>query len=158
MEQTNIGTADNSNSDRRVDSSRWRADVEAADQQARQRAVQSRQEEDEGQLEPPEVAQAAPLQQSETAQADVATDPLWQRWWEIQSNFVDDPRSSVAEAHALVSGIVDRVVHQLQEQRSQLEQSWSNGKDISTEDLRRGLHSYRDFLGRLLAQSGKPRG
>jgi hypothetical protein len=42
---------------------------------------------------------------------------------EIQSNFVDDPRSSVAEAHALVSGMVDRVVQQLQEQLNQLEQS-----------------------------------
>jgi hypothetical protein len=146
MEQTNTQAAGNSNSDRRVDSSRWRADAEAADEQARQRAEQARQEEEE-QLQRPEAAQAAP-----------SSDPVWQRWREIQSNFVDEPRSAVAEAHALVSGIVERAVRQLQEQRSQLEQSWSSNRDISTEDLRCSLQSYREFLGHLLSQSQEPRG
>ena len=157
MEQTNTHAAGNSNSDRRVDSSRWRADAEAADEQARQRAEQARQEEEE-QRQRPEAAQGAPLPEPQLTRAEASSDPIWQRWREIQSNFVDEPRSAVAEAHALVSGIVERVVRQLQEQRSLLEQRWSSNRDISTEDLRRGLHSYREFLVSLLSQSPEPRG
>lgn len=71
---------------------------------------------------------------------------------------MDDPRSSVAEAHALVSGMVDQAVQQLQEQRRQLEQSWSGGADVSTEDLRHDLQRYREFLGRLLSGSRDRRG
>jgi hypothetical protein len=70
---------------------------------------------------------------------------------------VDDPRKAVTEAHALVSGVIDRVVQQLQEQRSQLERGWSSGADTSTEDLRRGLQGYREFLGRLLSRDDIPK-
>lgn len=72
MEQTNTHAPGNSTLDRRVDSSRWRADAEAADEQARQRAAQARREEEQQ------------LQQRESAQPQAAqaeTDPLWQRWW-----------------------------------------------------------------------------
>jgi len=158
MEQTNTHAAGNSNSDRRVDSSRWRADAEAADEQARQRAEQARQEEEGEQLQRPEAAQGAMQREPQLNRAEASSDPVWQRWREIQSNFVDEPRSAVAEAHALVSGIVDRAIRQLQEQRGQLEQSWSSNRDISTEDLRCSLHSYREFLGSLLSQSQEPRG
>jgi hypothetical protein len=86
------------------------------------------------------------------AQGSMDQDQMWQRWREIQSAFVDDPRNAVTQAHALVSGEIDRVVQQLQEQRSQLERGWSNGDNTSTEDLRRGLQGYREFLGRLLSR------
>jgi hypothetical protein len=79
-------------------------------------------------------------------------DQLWQRWWQIQANFVDAPRSAVAEAHALVSGIVDGLVRQLEAQRADLEQRWSSGQEISTEELRCDMQRYRDFLGRLLSK------
>jgi len=153
MEQSDMQPSSNSNSDRRVDSTRRRA--EAADDQARLQDELVRQQEQVRRQDEQARWQAQP---EETAHMDAPTDPVWQRWREIQSNFVDDPRSSVAEAHALVSGVVDRVVHQLEEQRSQLEQSWSGGTDISTEDLRHGLQGYREFLSRLLSESEKPRG
>ena len=153
MEQTNMQPASNSNSDRRVDSSRRRAEAEADGQ--REEQVRQREEQVSRQDEPARP----PAQPTELAQAaETATDPVWQRWWEIQSNFVDDPRSSVAEAHALVSGVVDRVVRQLQDQCSQLDQGWSGASDTSTEDLRHGLQSYREFLGRLLSKSEENRG
>jgi hypothetical protein len=82
---------------------------------------------------------------------------MWQRWREIQSTFVDDPRNAVSEAHALVSGVIDRVVQQLQDQRSQLERGWSSNDNTSTEDLRRGLQGYREFLGRLLSRDDIPK-
>jgi hypothetical protein len=144
MEQTNMHPVSDPNSDRRIDSSRRRAEAEAAGEHTRQQEQARQERQDE------EVQRVESADHQEAAQAPVATDPVWQRWWEIQSNFVDDPRSSVAEAHALVSGMVDRVVQQLQEQRRQLEQGWSSGRDVPTEDLRRSLQTYREFLGRLL--------
>ena len=166
MEQTNNNSAGDPQSERRIDSSRWRADAEAANERARreeQRAFQERREQEaraRAEQAPevervPEAAPAAEAEPPQRAAADGSTDPLWQRWWEIQSSFVDDPRSSLAEAHALVSGVVDRAIQHLQEQRSQLEQGWSKGRDVSTDDLRRGLQGYRELLGRLLSRTNE---
>jgi hypothetical protein len=165
MEQTNSNSQGEPQSERRIDSSRWRADAEAANERARreeQRAFQEGRAQEartraEQAPEVQRVPEAEPAFPAERAVAGASTDPLWQRWWEIQSSFVDDPRSSLAEAHALVSGVVDRAVQQLQEQRSQLEQSWSNGREVSTDDLRRGLQGYREFLGRLLSRTNEGR-
>jgi hypothetical protein len=142
MEQTNYDS-NGSNPDRRIDSSRRRAEVEAANQQAREEEWKTREAEE---------VRIPPADQASTDQ-----DQMWQRWREIQSTFVDDPRKAVTDAHAMVSGVIDRVVQQLQEQRSQLERGWSNGDNTSTEDLRRGLQGYRDFLGRLLARDDIPK-
>jgi len=92
-----------------------------------------------------------------TDQGSTDQDQMWQRWREIQSTFVDDPRNAVTQAHALVSGVIDRVVQQLQDQRGQLERGWSSGDNTSTEDLRRGLQSYREFLTRLLSRDDIPK-
>lgn len=82
---------------------------------------------------------------------DGSTDESWEQWRQIQANFVDDPRNAVSEAHGLVSELVDGIVRQFESERTQLEQRWSSGEDVSTEDLRRCLQRYRDFFGRLLA-------
>jgi hypothetical protein len=83
------------------------------------------------------------------------TEESWQRWREIQANFVDDPRRSVADAHGLVGEVIDGIVHRFENERQQLEQRWSSGEDVSTEDLRHCLQRYRDFFGRLLANLGE---
>lgn len=139
MQQTNFDSSNGTNPDRRVDSSRRRAEVEAANQQAREEEWRTRDAE--------EVRIPA------SDQGSLDQDQMWQRWREIQSTFVDDPRSAVTQAHALVSGEIDRVVQQLQQQRNQLERGWSSGDDTSTEDLRRGLQGYRDFLQRLMSRN-----
>jgi hypothetical protein len=79
------------------------------------------------------------------------TDEPWQQWRAIQANFVDNPRSAVSEAHGLVGQVIDNIVRKFENERSQLEQRWSSGEDVSTEDLRKCLQTYRDFFGRLLA-------
>jgi hypothetical protein len=79
------------------------------------------------------------------------TDEPWQQWRAIQANFVDNPRSAVSEAHGLVGQVIDNIVRQFENERGQLEQRWSSGEDVSTEDLRKCLQTYRDFFGRLLA-------
>jgi hypothetical protein len=82
------------------------------------------------------------------------TDEPWQQWRKIQERFVDDPRSAVSDAHGLVGALMDDIVRKFENERTQMEQRWSSGEDVSTEDLRRCLQSYRDFFGRLLTNVG----
>ncbi len=73
------------------------------------------------------------------------------RWKEIQAQFVDDPRSAVQDADALVADLMQRLARMFAEERGQLESRWSSGESVSTEDLRQGLRRYRSFFERLLA-------
>ena len=86
-----------------------------------------------------------------------STDEHWQAWRQIQANFVDNPRSAVSDAHALVGRLIEDIVHRFEGERNQLEQRWSSGQDVSTEELRRCLQTYRDFFGRLLPNVGGPK-
>ena len=73
------------------------------------------------------------------------------RWTEVQAAFVDDPRDCVQKADGLVSDVVDRLTAGFANARSGLEEQWSRGEQVSTEDLRLALQRYRDFFERLLA-------
>jgi hypothetical protein len=81
-----------------------------------------------------------------------STEESWQQWRKIQADFVDNPREAVSEAHGLVGSLIDNIVRQFNSERNQMEQRWSSGEDVSTEDLRTCLQTYRDFFGRLLAK------
>jgi hypothetical protein len=74
-----------------------------------------------------------------------------ERWEEIQSRFVDDPRSSVEQADKLVIEVVQDLQTTFGSERSALEDQWQRGDDIQTEDLRVALQRYRTFFDRLLA-------
>ena len=73
------------------------------------------------------------------------------RWTEVQSAFVDDPRDCVQKADGLVADVVDKLTAGFSQARSGLEEQWSRGEQVSTEDLRIALQRYRDFFDRLLA-------
>jgi hypothetical protein len=73
------------------------------------------------------------------------------RWNEIQANFVDEPRSAVQDADALVADLMQRLARMFAAERNQLESRWASGEEVSTEDLRQGLQRYRSFFERLLA-------
>jgi hypothetical protein len=73
------------------------------------------------------------------------------RWTEVQAAFVDDPRDCVQKADGLVSDVVDKLTAGFAQARSRLEEQWSRGEEVSTEDLRIALQRYRDFFERLLA-------
>jgi hypothetical protein len=77
-----------------------------------------------------------------------------ERWQRIQAQFVDDPRKSVAEAHALVGELVQHIVAGFERERDGLESQWSKGDDVSTENLRLCLQNYRSFFSRLLPSAG----
>lgn len=73
------------------------------------------------------------------------------RWEEIQTGFVDDPRVSVQQADELVATAIKKLAESFSAERAKLEQQWSAGGDVSTEDLRQALRRYRAFFQRLLS-------
>jgi hypothetical protein len=73
------------------------------------------------------------------------------RWSSIQIKFVDEPKDSVREADGLVAEVVQVVAQKFAEARKELEGQWSQGSEVSTEDLRQALQHYRSFFQRLLA-------
>jgi hypothetical protein len=72
------------------------------------------------------------------------------RWTDVQTSFVDEPRSAVRQADALVSDVIQGIADSFGNERRQLEQQWDRGGDVSTEDLRLALQRYRTFFSRLL--------
>jgi hypothetical protein len=79
------------------------------------------------------------------------TGELRHRWDTIQTGFVDEPRRAVEDADSLVAHAMKRVAEIFAQERSNLEQQWSRGEDVSTEDLRVALKRYRSFFDRLLS-------
>ena len=73
------------------------------------------------------------------------------RWESIQTTFVDDPRDAVENADALVAELMQRLADGFARERERLEEQWSRGEDVSTEDLRVVLQRYRSFFRRLLS-------
>ena len=66
-------------------------------------------------------------------------------------SFVDEPRKAVQEADQLVKSAIQQLEEVFREQRTQMEQLWSGGKDVSTEDLRVSFQRYRTLFDRLLS-------
>jgi len=83
--------------------------------------------------------------------ADNVAQEMRTRWEAIQAEFVDDPRISVERADHLVADSIKKLAETFAGERSKLEQQWSKGNDVSTEDLRQALRRYRSFFHRLLS-------
>jgi hypothetical protein len=76
---------------------------------------------------------------------------LRSRWKEVQTAFVDEPRSAVEQADGLVASAMKRLAEVFADERSKLEQQWDRGNNASTEELRVALQRYRTFFQRLLS-------
>jgi hypothetical protein len=72
--------------------------------------------------------------------------PILGQWKDIQAEFVDEPRKAVQDADALVGEVMQRLAQTFATEREQLEAQWADGEDVSTEDLRRSLRRYRNFV------------
>jgi hypothetical protein len=83
--------------------------------------------------------------------ADDELQSILGRWKDIQAEFVDEPRTAVQDADALVAELMQRLAQTFASKRGQLESRWASGDDVSTEELRHGLRRYRSFFERLLA-------
>ena len=123
-------------------------EAEATADEARQQAEEAEQQ--AAKAEPEPLIAAAPV--PATAPTGAApffpsshTQPLKDRWRDVQLRFVDDPKGATSEAASLVDEAVDKLVQGLREQRGAL----AKGTD-DTESLRVELRSYRDILDRLL--------
>jgi hypothetical protein len=99
----------------------------------------------EGTAQPEGGARPQPLFAGEEAEGFRA------RWKEIQVAFVDNPQEAVRDADHLVADTMKRMADTFARERSQLEQQWSGGGNLSTEDLRMALQRYRSFFDRLLS-------
>jgi hypothetical protein len=106
----------------------------------------------------PSASDPATANRGESPQADAS--PLFPageatsfraRWSEVQTGFVDEPRQAVEQADGLVAEMMQRLATVFADERGKLEEQWSRGDDISTEDLRLALRRYRSFFDRLLS-------
>jgi hypothetical protein len=100
-----------------------------------------------------EAAEPAPTREPDTTPLfdDAVTGELRNRWTDVQSAFVDEPRTAVEQADALVADVMKRLATGFADERKSLESQWSRGDDVSTEDLRLALQRYRSFFDRLLS-------
>lgn len=73
------------------------------------------------------------------------------RWEKVQISFVDEPRESVAQADQLVATVIQRLAEIFAAERNKLENEWSKGDSVSTEDHRNALRRYRSLFDRLLS-------
>jgi hypothetical protein len=86
------------------------------------------------------------------------------RWQDVQSGFVDDPRSAVRKADELVATVMSRLAQIFADERAKLEHEWDKGDSAAaqspatasrpvgeTEDLRLAFQRYRSFFDRLLS-------
>ena len=114
----------------------------------------------DAQAEQPAPATQAPPGSDDLGEADqppaqlLADDELQSilvRWKDIQAEFVDEPRTAVHDADALVADLMQRLAQMFSTEREQLESRWASGNDVSTENLRHSLRRYRSFFERLLA-------
>jgi hypothetical protein len=72
------------------------------------------------------------------------------RWDEVQTGFVDDPRRAVEDANRLVEEVTSHVMETFTRGRTSLEEQWSRGDEVTTEELRVVLQRYRSFFDSLL--------
>jgi hypothetical protein len=73
------------------------------------------------------------------------------RWREIQTGFVDEPRNAVEQADELVAELMQQLAQSFSKQRNELEHQWDASDKVSTEELRVALTRYRSFFERLLS-------
>ena len=106
-------------------------------------------------LETP-VVEAAPVEVPPIASSPAAlvsheeAEHFRTRWNEIQGKFIDEPRLAVQQADALVSEVIAQITSKFANEHSSLDGQWNQGNDVSTEDLRKIIQSYRSFFNRLV--------
>ena len=76
---------------------------------------------------------------------------LRQRWSDIQTTFVDEPRQAVERGDSLVAEVMKHLAESFANERTNLERQWARGDNVTTEDLRVALQRYRSFFDRLLS-------
>ena len=91
--------------------------------------------------------QAPPMAARQPAQMDIWPDlaEFHRRFDEIQSEFIEDPKSAVKKAEQLMQEIVERVTRTMQERMRAMHRD-VDGKDGDTEMLRQTMRSYKQLI------------
>ncbi|MER5964637.1 hypothetical protein [Streptomyces sp. NPDC002057] len=107
-----------------------------------------------GAAEPARRESAAEDQDDDTARLlDSRDDASFRdRWSDVQSMFVDDPREAVLAADALVADVMRQLAATFADHKRNLEGQWGQGDAVDTESLRVALRQYRSFFNRLLSR------
>ncbi|WP_410672534.1 hypothetical protein [Amycolatopsis sp. cmx-4-68] len=71
------------------------------------------------------------------------------RWQNVQTGFVDDPKQAVRQADELVAAVISALATTFAEHKGELESQWQQGEP-ATEELRIALRRYRSFFDQLL--------
>ncbi len=71
-------------------------------------------------------------------------------WNEIQGKFVDEPKTAVQQADALVTEVIAQITQTFTNERTTLEGKWNQNNDVTTEELLKSLQLYRSFFNRLV--------
>ena len=82
--------------------------------------------------------------------SDTDREQLRNRWEHVQQEFVDEPKLAVQDADALVAETIQSLAQTFSSARGALEERWSRGDNVDTEELRVTLQQYRSFFNRLL--------
>src|SRR5689334_3625001 len=69
---------------------------------------------------------------------------LRNQWTDIQATFVDEPKSAVKRADALVGDVLKSLSDTFARERSNLESQWTRDGNVTTEDFRMALRKYRE--------------
>ncbi len=72
------------------------------------------------------------------------------RWYEIQTAFVDEPGRAVQSAGELLTEVMDDLTRRLTTELEAFDARPGDGDDVSTEELRVTFQRYRSFFDRLL--------
>lgn len=97
----------------------------------------------------PAAAPVMPHDSGDALLTDEVESELFSRWTAIQNSFVEDPRTSVEDADALIQEIVATLTASLRERTNELAAAWQHGQP-DTEQLRLALRQYRSFVGVVL--------
>ncbi|HEY2794472.1 MAG TPA: hypothetical protein VGJ28_19070 [Micromonosporaceae bacterium] len=79
---------------------------------------------------------------------DIDTDGLHDRWQQAQLGFIDDPRSSTADAHAIAADAVEAHITALRDRLTALD-GWQQESTPDTEVLRAAMQGYRGLIDAL---------
>jgi hypothetical protein len=133
-----------------AETTRARSDGDDRDEREGDEAQLAEHERDEAQPAEPESAADEEDERSPLLPQQEAAE-FQNRWSDLQTSFVDEPRRSVQEGDTLVAELMQRLANSFAEEREALEAQWDRGDDVSTEDLRVALQRYRSFFDRLLS-------
>ncbi len=126
-------------------------DNEPGDRPAEAAQAAETQEQDRGAAQPTSEVGVSPSDVGGSLLPAEMDATFQQRWKEIQTRFVDEPRGAVEDADSLVANLMQQLAEGFAKERERLEAQWGRGEDISTEDLRVALQRYRTFFQRLLS-------